>query len=563
MAPPANSMNNDDGGGIIRKTPTRTSSYQTKGNTGVSAQRRQRRKIMIWIVGTVVILVSLRILYYSRFAGYWVPNEQVDPLTGTKRTRRRPERHYQKLHPDQPTQEIDAILEGQLTLVDIHVPPAALQGGRMYKDDDARQPGPYDNFGLGFKYDGVTATFCHIDWKLQHHNPSEVAMFRDLQAKSRLCDATSITVDLYDIVQQSKQFDAKFGVKASAATKSGLRSRIRPKQQSGRASVLAVPPTGVVFHETRCGSTLMANLLASIDPSSPSSGSSSAVRVYSESPPPLTALGACDNVSGAGGGCNPKLHRQLIRDVFYMMGRRPLLGSDGKTNKKKKTSGQDQERQYHVFYKIQSIGVMNIDKFTSAFPTTPWVYMYRDTVEVMQSHWGKSSSSSILTSMVDKRRRPVCARNFGNRRQPSTTLQVIQWKVDKSVEELDAIEYCAAHLAGLSLSALQEHERNVEKDGSQYATSRFINYSRMPSIVWEDVLPNHFGVPVTQSMIGKMKLAATLYSKGRGEKANQEWAEDSTKKQNTASSDVIKASQFYVGDIYTKMERLSKDWEGK
>jgi hypothetical protein len=257
-------------------------------------------------------------------------------------------------------------LEGVLTLVDISIPPTGLQGASE-------------------RYQ-ATATFCSIDWKLQQRNPSNVAMFRDLRSQSKMCDDTMVTVDLQDMVTRAKEYDAKF---ANVTT-----------------HIIAVPPTGVVFHETRCGSTLTANLLAGFAPKNS--------RVYSESPPPVTALKACDVYP-----CNPNTHTQLIQDVFYMMGR---------TTRK--------ERPQYVFYKIQSIGAMNMDKFTEAFPTTPWVFLYRDSVEVMQSHIGKNSQ------------KPVCARSQGSYNQPHTTQQIVENKKMK-MADLSQTEYCAAHLVRL------------------------------------------------------------------------------------------------------------------
>jgi hypothetical protein len=99
-------------------------------------------------------------------------------------------------------------------------------------------------------------------------------------------------------------------------------------------SGVGFPPTGVVFHETRCGSTLFANILAGLAP-----GRS---RVYSESPPPVKALQACGSNYQY---CDEDLHKALIRDVFYIMGRRPLS-----------------EEPNYSFFKIQSIGTMSIDK---------------------------------------------------------------------------------------------------------------------------------------------------------------------------------------------------------
>jgi hypothetical protein len=268
------------------------------------------------------------------------------------------------------TQE-DAVLEGYLTLVDIFIPPNGLQGTSE-----------------GYKAQG---TFCNIDWKLQQRDPSTVAMFRDLRVQSIMCDGTLITVDLFDMAKQAKAYDAK------------LNTTITTKKQKDTA--LPVPPTGVVFHETRCGSTLTANLLAGFSPAN--------TRVYSESPPPLGALKACDR-----NPCNPRLHTQLIQDVFYLMGR---------TIRK--------ERPQSVFYKIQSIGVMNIDKFTEAFPNTPWVFLYRDSVEVMQSHMKGLSAD----------RTPVCARLYQKSNQPHTTQKIVASK-EKNMEEISKLDYCAAHL---------------------------------------------------------------------------------------------------------------------
>ena len=209
-----------------------------------------------------------------------------------------------------------------------------------------------------------------------------------------MCDGTVVTVDLFDMTRQASAYDAKINATST-------------KQKD---AAYYVPPTGVVFHETRCGSTLTANLLASFAPAH--------TRVYSESPPPVAALKACDS-----NPCNPRLHQQLIQDVFYMMGR---------TIRK--------ERPQFVFYKIQSIGAMNIDKFTDAFPDTPWVFLYRDTVEIMQSHLKGLGRSWTLAE-----RTPVCARYFTSPRQPPTTQQVIEAQ-GRTIDDMTKLQYCAAHL---------------------------------------------------------------------------------------------------------------------
>ena len=142
-------------------------------------------------------------------------------------------------------------------------------------------------------------------------------------AKSNFCAKTkTVVADFYDLVQQAKAYDGFVeGSKSGSNHNGGV-----------------FPPNGVVFHETRCGSTLFANLMAGFAP-----GLS---RVYSESPPPPRVLGACSN--GYGDYCDQDLHDQLIRDVFYMMGRRPPPKQNEESN--------------YLFFKLQSTNAMNIEK---------------------------------------------------------------------------------------------------------------------------------------------------------------------------------------------------------
>ena len=138
----------------------------------------------------------------------------------------------------------------------------------------------------------VIGTFCHLDWTLHKENPSNVPMNKDLIHKSKKCHGTSmIQMDVYDIVQKMKQFD----LVSSSSTTSSLSS-----------SLHTMEPTGFVFHESRCGSTLVANSLASYNPETN--------RVYSESNPPITAAKAFNEQY-------EESSLQLLRDVIYLMGK--------------------------------------------------------------------------------------------------------------------------------------------------------------------------------------------------------------------------------------------------
>lgn len=268
--------------------------------------------------------------------------------------------------------EADAVLEGFLTLVDIDIPSSAMQG-------------------VTSKYTGVTAKFCRIDWKLQEKAPYDVPLFPDLQYKSSMCDATTITVDLYEMAEKARAYDGRL--------------------QSSK-EILPVPPSGVIFHESRCGSTLLANLLGGFSPDHS--------RVYAENAAHNKALLACDAHA-----CFPSMHQQLIQDVFYLSGR---------TTRK--------SRPQYVFYKFSSKSVFGISKFTEAMPDVPWTYLYRDTVEVMHSNLVPSS----IGSFQRQKKNPACIRDKEEMLQPTFTQQIADAHDHHDTSKMTQEEYCATHV---------------------------------------------------------------------------------------------------------------------
>ena len=135
----------------------------------------------------------------------------------------------------------------------------------------------------------VHGTFCHLDWFRHKDKPSSVPMNKDLIHQSDHCDKTKVSLDLYEVVTKARNYDEK------------------AQQQAAPAVVVTtMEPKGFVFHESRCGSTLVANSLAAFNPERN--------RVYSESAPPITAAKMYDPN-------NKSNSLQLLRDVVYMMGK--------------------------------------------------------------------------------------------------------------------------------------------------------------------------------------------------------------------------------------------------
>jgi len=113
-------------------------------------------------------------------------------------------------------------------------------------------------------------------------------------------------------------------------------------------------PNGFIFHTSRCGSTLVAQMLASI-----------AGTVVLAEPQPLDAvLGATDPESG-------ELHPRRAEWVEWMLGAlgQPRCAGDRR-----------------LFVKFDAWHVTQLPMLRRLFPDVPWVFLYRDPREVLASH---------------------------------------------------------------------------------------------------------------------------------------------------------------------------------
>ena len=373
--------------------------------------------------------------------------------------RRKLYKQWQAEHGNKSHREL--ILSSEATLVDVAI----------HEADDGK--GGYD----------ATGTFCHVDFYLHKSNPTVVPMFRDLVAKSIHCsNKGKIQMDLQSIVKEAREYDAR----PDTATR-------------------AMEPAGFVFHESRCGSTLVANSLLAMDPK--------VNRVYSESPPPITAAKMISDDDGQDGSA---VH--LLRDAIYMMGR---------------TNDANEQR---LFFKIQSIGTKSIPAFSKAFPDIPWIFLHRDPVQVMMSHLKTKEK-------IDA----VCTRS---RSAPPSDLVALVKARDPSakVSRLSTEDYCAAHLASLCEAAYSAHE-NSNGNG------KFVDYADLPDLLIDDIIPNHFGQSMDDDAKSRILKVSGTYSKARA--LGKAWQEDSQKKEDAARPEIRAASDKYLQPVYEKLKRIS------
>ena len=359
---------------------------------------------------------------------------------------------------------IKMIQEGYLHLVDLRVTSNPFS-------TDADEP-PYS----------IQAQFCHLEFAKHKTDPAAVPMFKDLQAQSPACKSTRVQVDLYTAATAAKQYD---------------------KSHEG-VSIRAMTPNGFVFHESRCGSTLVANSLVAFEPSQ--------TRVYSESGPPISAakLFNMDYEIQS---------KALLRDVIYLMGRT------------------DDLKEENLFFKIQSIGSKSIWAFRKAFPTTPWLYVYRDPVQVMKSHL-----------KVEGTNKAVCLRS---QHHPTHDIFTLTKNISgRKPDELSNEEFCAAHLATLCEAAEKEL---LDSDG----LGKVINYQDIPKVLIDDIIPHHFlgkADGLSPEQVQRILKVNEKYSKGRH--TNKEWKDDSKLKEETAWPEMKDASKLFLTPVYDRLEKM-------
>lgn len=116
-------------------------------------------------------------------------------------------------------------------------------------------------------------------------------------------------------------------------------------------------PTGFIFHMSRCGSTLLSQMLAA----------SARHIVISEAEPIDTVVQA----RRARPGLSEEEQIEMLRSVVSALGQM--------------RSGDEQ----HFFVKLDSWHAMALPLFRRAFPGTRWIFLYREPVEILVSQFRK------------------------------------------------------------------------------------------------------------------------------------------------------------------------------
>lgn len=419
-----------------------------------------RRIAVLSAVGFVLLVVF--VLYRNE------PRSSSSDVASTKRL---PEIDLERLLlEDEKSQPLRDILLGKLHLVEVQV-----------RDRGALVSASSAESETSSSYEGLDGEFCRIEWAIHKKDPAEVGIFRFLQQQSPDCKKTQ-RYDLKTVVEKARAFDERIKGISSAVPK-------------------VLDLVAVAFHESRCGSTLFANMAVAADPEKH--------RVYSEAHGPIAAL---QHVCGdAYQVCSLDTAARLLKDVVYLMSR------------------SDDEREERIFFKIQSVGSINIPVFTKAFPNVPWMYIYREPVQVMMSHLEHGDQ---LANCVRSRRKPL-----------RSILDLVRSR-SRQLENLTNVEYCAAHLGALTETAAA----SVASSPLAYPT----NYKDFPSAFYDWFLPS-IGYPVDAQARKRMEDVSKIYSKGmKGGK--EEFTGDTERKERQATPEIREAAKIFLQPSFDNLE---------
>jgi hypothetical protein len=242
-------------------------------------------------------------------------------------------------------------------------------------------------------------------------------------------------------------------------------------------------PTGLIFHMSRCGSTLVSQMLAACQ----------ANIVVSEAPP-------IDQIVRSGLSEADRL--ALLRAMVHAFGHARNTGAT------------------RYFIKLDSWHTCALPLFRAAFPSTPWLFLYREPSAVMVSHARRAGMQMVADL--------VAPGVFGLDAGGQT------WGDDYNARVLGAI--CGAAARGYA-------------DGG----GLLVNYEALPQALWTRILP-HFGLSPSVEELAAMAAAAQFDAKA----PEVRFTQDAEAKRAATTAAIAAAAERRLAWVYGQLEALRR-----
>ena len=247
-----------------------------------------------------------------------------------------------------------------------------------------------------------------------------------------------------------------------------------------------LPPTGFIFHMSRCGSTLISQKLAA----------ARANVVLSEPAPIDGVLRARFHDPGLGEDVIVQWLQWVVAALSWR--RHP--------------------EEENVFIKFDCWHTLFLPLIQRAFPAVPWIFLYREPLEVMASHLKQRGAQMIPGAL-----------------EP----EIFGWD-SATVGQMAPNEYGAGALAKICAAAL---------DGGQRETGKLVNYRQLPDAVWP-ALTRFWNVQVSPDDAERMAAAAQANAKN----PSLPFTADSQAKRDSVPEAVRTLTRQWLESVYQELE---------
>jgi hypothetical protein len=247
-----------------------------------------------------------------------------------------------------------------------------------------------------------------------------------------------------------------------------------------------IQPAGFIFHQSRCGSTLISRMLAALERN-----------VVLSEPAPADAV------------LRAHFRRPDISDAQRVEWFRWMVSALGQP----RAGGEDR-----LFIKFDAWNIAELPIIRQAFPDTPWMFLYREPVEVLVSQMARPAPWTF----------------------PGILHPAVVGLDLNSAMQLRHAQYCALILATVCRFGLKHHR----EDGGL-----LVNYRQLPEIVPSRVA-DYFGLNCTAADVECMRAAALPDAK----QPSAAFTADSATKQKSAGEELRELARTVMQPVYGELE---------
>jgi hypothetical protein len=256
-----------------------------------------------------------------------------------------------------------------------------------------------------------------------------------------------------------------------------------------------LPPTGFIFHSSRCGSTVVANACKALDNTLAVSEANAIDKLVAR----FFTEGSADRT------------RELLYSVFV----RGAVNALGQART-------GSETRYFVKYSCTS--VLQLARIRRIFPDVPWVFVYRDPVEVIVSNlenppdWMKIESNRIMAA-------------------------AFSGASDDEIDLMSPEEFCARVVGRFYASAA-----DLVDSSSVLLNYEDLSLDRLSSVI------KFFGVTPTAHEREALRQVLSVY--GKDANLQRPFSVDSQAKQASASDAVRAMAERWAIQPYNRLEEI-------